>query len=296
MPAEEMPAAEVDVGLGVVRTLLAEQCSDLAELELTELAYGWDNAIFRLGPGLTVRLPRRALAAELVEHEQRWLPGLASTLPLPIPAPVRIGRPSGSYPWSWSVCPWLPGVVATRVPPDDPFDAAVTIGEFLSALHQVAPGDAPANPYRGVPLGQRTAVAVARVHQLRPVLLIDAPSVVACWSDLVATRPWSGPPLWLHGDLHPANLLVDEGRLSAVIDFGDITAGDPATDLAVAWMLLPDEARATFRSAAGDVDDDTWARARAWALSLALAYLANSADNPTFARLGEQVLAAALAG
>jgi aminoglycoside phosphotransferase (APT) family kinase protein len=294
MPAEDMPAAEVDVGPAVVRALLAEQFPDLADFELTELAYGWDNAIFRLGDDLTVRVPRRAMAAELVEHEQRWLPTLAPRLPLPIPAPLRAGRPGGGYPWSWSVCPWLPGVVATRAAPDDPLETAATIGAFLSALHRPAPDDAPANPYRGGPLAERDDVVRQRAAQLSD--LIDAPSVVACWSELATTRPWTGPRLWLHGDLHPANLLVDDGRLSAVIDFGDITAGDPATDLAVAWMLLPAGVRTAFRAAAGDIDDDTWTRARGWALSLALAYMANSADNPVFAHLGEQVLTAALVG
>jgi aminoglycoside phosphotransferase (APT) family kinase protein len=288
-----MPAAEVDVGPAVVRVLLAEQCPDLVELELVELAYGWDNAIFRLGDELTVRLPRRALAAELVEHEQRWLPELAARLPLPIPSPVRLGRPGGGYPWSWSVCPWFPGVVATRAAPADPFEAAETLGAFLAALHQAAPSAAPANPYRGGPLADRDAVTRQRAEQVSD--LIDAPAVLACWSDLVSTPRWDRPPVWLHGDLHPANLLVHEGQLSAVIDFGDITAGDPATDLAVAWMLFPSEARPTFRAAAGAIDDDTWLRARAWALSLALAYLANSADNPMFARLGERVLHAVLA-
>ncbi|MEY2432352.1 MAG: hypothetical protein QOC92_2077 [Acidimicrobiaceae bacterium] len=293
MPADDMPAAEVDVSAAVVRRLLEQQLPDLAELELVELAYGWDNAIFRLGDELTVRLPRRALAADLVEHEQRWLPELAKRLPLPIPSPVRIGRPTDRYPWSWSVCPWFPGVVATRAAPDDPFEAAETLGAFLAALHHEAPIDAPANPYRGVPLQERDDVVRQRAKQVAD--LIDAPTVVKRWSELAATRPWGGPPLWLHGDLHPANVLVHEGRISAVIDFGDITAGDPATDLAVAWMLFPAEARPTFRMAAGDVDEDTWLRARGWALSLALAYLASSADNPMFASLGERVLEAVLA-
>lgn len=294
MPAEDMPAAEVDVGPGVVRALLAEQFPDLAELPLSELAYGWDNAIFRLGEDLTVRVPRRVLAAELVEHEQRWLPTLAPRLPLPIPAPVRAGRPGAAYPWSWSVCPWLPGEVATRRSPDDPVAAAETLGAFLAALHHAAPVDAPANPFRGVPLAERDDVVKQRAVQVGD--LIHVPSVMALWSELVTVSPWAGPPVWLHGDLHPANVLVDDGRISAVIDFGDITAGDPATDLAVAWMLFPEAVRATFRAAAGNVDDDTWARARGWALSLALAYLANSANNPMFAALGERVITAALAG
>jgi aminoglycoside phosphotransferase (APT) family kinase protein len=277
-----------------VQALLAEQFPDLADLELTELAYGWDNAMFRLGDELTVRLPRRALAARLVEHEQRWLPTLAPRLPLPIPAPVRSGRPGAEYPWSWSVCPWLPGVVASRAAPDDPVEAAETLGRFLAALHQEAPIDAPPNPFRGVPLAQRDEVTRQRADQVAS--LVDRGAVIACWSELAATPPWSGSPLWLHGDLHPANVLVDAGRIAAIIDFGDITAGDPATDLAVAWMLLPETARSRFRTAAGVIDDDTWARARGWALSLGLAYVASSADNPMFSRLGQRVVAAALAG
>jgi len=290
MPADVMPIAEVDIGAPLVRALLDEQCPELAGLKIIELAAGWDNAVFRLGEELTVRLPRRALAATLVEHEQRWLPGLAATLPLPIPSPVRIGRPGAGYPWSWSVCRWLPGAIALRAPPVDPFEAAETLGAFLSALHREAPPDAPASSFRGVPLAQREGAVRQRAAQLADV--IDAGAVLKCWAELSSAPTWSGPPLWLHGDLHPANVLVHEGRVSAVIDFGDITSGDPATDLAVVWMMFPAEARPVFRTAAGNHDDATWARARAWALSLALAYLARSADNPMFARLGADVLQA----
>ncbi|MDQ1465634.1 MAG: hypothetical protein QOH10_49, partial [Actinomycetota bacterium] len=152
MPAERTPAAEVAIDDGLVRRLLTEQLPDLRGLPLVRLAEGWDNVIFRLGDELTVRLPRRRLAAELVEHEQRWLPELAPKLPLAIPAPVGIGRPGPGYPWAWSVCPWLPGAVAQQVAPDDPFDAATRLGRFLAALHEPAPPDAPANPFRGVPL------------------------------------------------------------------------------------------------------------------------------------------------
>jgi aminoglycoside phosphotransferase (APT) family kinase protein len=292
MPAEVMPVAEIEIGEPLVRSLLDEQCPDLAGLEIAELASGWDNAVFRLGDELTVRLPRRALAAALVEHEQRWLPRLAATLPLPIPSPVRIGRPGAGYPWSWSVCRWLPGVIALRAPPADPFAAAETLGAFLSALHREAPPDAPANPFRGVPLEQRAAAVRQRAEQLADV--IDAGAVLKCWTELASTPRWDGPPSWLHGDLHPANVLVHGGRVSAVIDFGDLTSGDPATDLAVAWMMFPAEARPAFRAAVGSHDEDTWTRARAWALSLALAYLARSADNPMFARLGADVLQAVL--
>jgi len=265
MGAGKMPAAEVHIDDALVRALLAEQHPDLAALSCRALGSGWDNAIFRLGDELTVRLPRRQMASVLVEHEQRWLPDLAPSLPLRIPAPVRIGTPGRGYPWSWSVCAWLPGEIAANAPPGDPIAAAESLGRFLAALHVPAPPDAPPNLYRGGPLIDRAAAVHDRVERLGNT--IDGPAVLARWAELVATPPWTGSPLWLHGDLHPANILVRDGRLSAVIDFGDITTGDPATDLSVAWMMFPPQAGATFRRAAGDVDDDTWARARLGARS-----------------------------
>ena len=167
---------------------------------------------------------------------------MAARLPLPIPAPVRIGRPGSGYPWSWSVCPWLEGATAADEPPRHPFVTARQLGAFLAALHAPAPPDAPANPYRGVPLPDRAQATQDRIEQMSEA--IDAPAVHRCWNELAATPGWTGPPLWLHGDLHPLNVLVHEGRLSGVIDFGDVTAGDPATDLSVAWMLFDPSARA----------------------------------------------------
>jgi aminoglycoside phosphotransferase (APT) family kinase protein len=286
-----MPAAEVDVDEALVRALLEEQQPDLADRSLRLVAFGWDNAIFRVGADLVARLPRRELAVSLVEHEQRWLPALAPTLPLPIPAPVRVGRPGQGYPWPWSICPWFDGASALETPPDDPIATAEALGGFLQALHRPAPPDAPRNPYRGIPLAdraQRTLDAVDHVDG------IDRGAVRARWEDLAATPPWTGPALWLHGDVHPGNLLVAGGRLSAVLDFGDLTSGDPASDLAVAWMLLPAEARPVFRAAAGDVDDATWRRAQGWALALGLVIAASSADNPAYAGLGARAIAAAM--
>jgi aminoglycoside phosphotransferase (APT) family kinase protein len=292
-----MPAAEVDLDAGLVRRLLRSQFPDLLEGDpaVEPLAFGWDNGVFRLGDDLVVRLPRRALGAELVEHEQRWLPSLAVGLPLPVPAPVRCGRPDEDvgYPWAWSVCPWLPGDIAARTPPDDLADAAARLAGFLRALHEPAPPEAPANPYRGVPLVARDEVTRTRVERLDGSLL-SAPVVLAAWEAALEVPVHEGPVRWLHGDLHPANLLVDRGRVSAVIDFGDLTGGDPATDLAVAWMLLDPPAREVFRSAVG-ADDATWARSQGWALSLAVAYLDASADHPIVAGIGRRTLAAVLA-
>lgn len=281
-----MPPAEVDVSVELVRQLLAEQHPDLAGLALGVLANGWDNMVCTVGADLLARLPRRALAAELVAHEQRWLPVLAPRLPLPIPAPVRVGRPAGRFPWKWSVVPFLPGQVAALAAPDDLASAAVALGEFLAALHVPAPPEAPVNPFRGGPLADRASRVTEHLGLI--ATRTEAGAARAIWESAVEAAPWAGPPAWVHGDLHPANILVNAGAISAVIDFGDVTAGDPATDLSVAWMLFPVKERAVFWQAYGRADDHTRARARGWALSLALVFLTYSADNPLIGGIGKR--------
>ncbi|HEY2265389.1 MAG TPA: aminoglycoside phosphotransferase family protein, partial [Streptosporangiaceae bacterium] len=232
-----MPAAEVEISAGLVRRLLAGQHPDLAQLPVEFLANGWDNELYRVGDGLIARLPRRAPAARIIENEQRWLPGLASRLPLPIPSPERTGVPACGYPYSWSVVPYLPGVPAAEASSFDPAGAAAAVGGFLGALHVPAPADAPANPFRGVPLAERAASVAANLALIPGQ--VDENAVRREWDAALAAPGYDGPPLWLHGDLHPSNILVNDGQVSGVIDFGDITAGDPASDLSVAWMLLP---------------------------------------------------------
>jgi len=292
MPAHDMPPAEAALDAELVHLLLADQHPDLADLPILELAQGWDNAVFRLGDELVVRLPRRELSAALVHHEQKWLPRLAPSLPVPIPVPIRVGQPGLGYPWGWSVCAWFSGHTPINGHLDDPEGVARSLGGFVAALHQPAPAGAPVNPYRGIRLRNRTAALIEHVDRLGDS--IDAPAVLRCWDELVATPPWDGPPLWLHGDLHPANIVVEGNRLAAVIDFGDLCSGDPATDLAIAWMLFEPPTRAVFRGATSHVDDSTWARARGWSLVLSVTMLANSADNPPFEELGRRTLAAVL--
>ena len=297
MTLKPKPPAEVTLDPSRVRALLEAQHPDLAGLPLIEVASGWDNFVFRLGDDLAVRLPRRAIAAPLIEREARWLPELAPRLPLAVPVPVRVGSPRNAFPWAWTVVRWLPGETASAAPPADAEATAVALGRFLRALHQAAPLDAPRSTWRGTPLAERTASVHAHLKQLDSRL--DAPRIRAAWALLLERPPWNGPPLWLHGDLHPGNLLVYDGRVAAVIDFGDLCCGDPATDLSVAWLLLPPAARATLRREARDtrdpIDDHTWARARAWALALGLTYLANAGDDPVLEALGRATIAAVLA-
>ena len=247
MAVNRMPAAEVEVSADLVRRLLAGQHPDLAQLPVEFLANGWDNELYRVGDELVARLPRRALGAQIIKNEQRWVPGLAPRLPLPIPYPERTGVPGCGYPYSWSVVPYLPGVPAARASSFDAPAAAAAVGGFLGALHVPAPADAPANPFRGVPLAERTGTFAANLALLTGQ--VDRDAVLRVWVAALSAPGYGGPPVWLHGDLHPANILVDDGQVSGVIDFGDITAGDPASDLAVAWMLLPPGCRASFWSA-----------------------------------------------
>jgi aminoglycoside phosphotransferase (APT) family kinase protein len=299
MPA--MPAAEIDVTVDLVRALLAAQHPDLAGLPLTVLANGWDNVVLRLGDDLAVRVPRRAAAAELVRHEQEWLPALAPRLPVPVPSPVRVGIPSDgstglAFPWAWSVVPWFGGVSALGVDRASRRDVAPDLAAFVAALHVPAPPEAPANPFRGVPLAARDEPVRERLTSGH---VPDDGSLLDLWSRLVEAPAWNGPALWLHGDLHPANLVLAPGgrRLAAVVDFGDMTSGDPATDLATAWITFDAAGRRSFRDAVTarcGTDDATWERARAWALVLGTAFAAHSDDHPAFARLGAETLAQVL--
>jgi aminoglycoside phosphotransferase (APT) family kinase protein len=276
----DTPPAEIVIDEALVERLLRAQHPDLAGQSLRFVANGWDNAIYRLGNDYAVRLPRRALAAGLVEKEQRWMPEFAERLTVPVPAPVRVGAPSAEFPWHWSITPWLDGELAGL---DSSGRLVGDLSRFIRELHVPAPPDAPPNPVRGVPLGNRNTVVLER---LRTEPIPRREEIVELWSATVAIEPWSGPPMWLHGDLHPANILTRSGRLAAVIDFGDLTAGDPATDLAVAWLLFDRAKRAQFRATL-DYDEPTWRRAIGWAIIFGS--LATGGDT-TFRRFGEHAL------
>ncbi|WP_395244985.1 aminoglycoside phosphotransferase family protein [Agromyces sp. MMS24-K17] len=307
----DAPDADVHVDADLVRALLVAQHPDLLGADgaepIVEVASGWDNAVFRLGDRAAVRMPRRALAAGLVAGEQRWLPQLAERLPVPIPAPLRAGRPGAGYPYAWSVVHWLEGADGASVPPAARGGAAGDLAAFCAALAVPAPADAPANPYRGVPLAERDAVIRERLGAIGSAGLLAADDLgllLEVWSDALAAPARSGPAVWVHGDLHPANLLLEETpggasvRLAAVLDFGDLTAGDPATDLATAWLTFDAEGRARFRAAidrATATDASDWRRARGWAVAFGAAILATVGDQGRIGRIGAHALAEVLA-
>lgn len=279
---------EIDVSL--VRRLLV-QFPQWADLPVKRVDVdGWDNTTFRLGEDLSVRLPSAQAYAGQVEKEHRWLPRLAALLPLSIPVPLAMGVPANGYPWHWSVYRWLEGENATIKSIADLQQFATTLAQFLAALQRIDPADGPPpgqhNFFRGGPLTTydsetRDAIATLRGR-------IDADAVTAVW-EAALRATWHGPPVWLHGDVSAGNLLVEKGRLNAVIDFGCTAVGDPACDLTIAWTLLSGESRDAFRAAL-PLDRATWARGRGWALWKGLITLVKHTTNPTKARNARGVI------
>ncbi|MEV7355479.1 aminoglycoside phosphotransferase family protein [Kitasatospora sp. NPDC091276] len=256
------------IDAALVRRLISAQFPDWVGLPVTPVpSTGTDNAMFRLGPELAVRLPRVEWAAGDVRREKQWLPALAPRLPRPIPAPLAVGRPAAGYPWEWSVLRWFEGANPVVGALAAPGALARDLAAFVNALRAVNPAGGPAG-HRSVPLASRDGATRAAIAQLAGA--VDTHAATALWDKALRLSEYAGPPSWMHGDLTPGNLLLDRsGRLGAVLDFGLMGVGDPTADLIVAWNLLPSSARPAFRAAL-HADDATWARGRAWAFSIAL--------------------------
>lgn len=291
-----LPRAEIDIPPSLVVSLLADQHPDLADRALRPAGHGWDNELFRLGPDLVVRLPRRQVADALMVAEQQWLPVITARLAVPTSAPLRCGVPGPGYPWHWSVSRWIEGESGITVPRARRLPAARPLARFLAEFQQPAPPGAPVSPVgRGGPLAARDDVLRDRLASLP-----NAPEglLLRVWDEALAAPAWTRPDLWLHGDLHPANLVLGPGGvLAGVVDFGDLCSGDPATDLAAAWLVFDAAGRSVFRTELEDlrpVDAATWARARGWAMSMGSALAASSDDAPEFLALGLEVLSAVL--
>jgi aminoglycoside phosphotransferase (APT) family kinase protein len=258
-----MHADEIETDSALVHALLASQHPRWAELPIVRVpSAGTDNAIYRLGDDLAVRLPRIHWAVDNVAKEQRWMPELAPHLPLRLPLPVAAGAPEEAFPYPWGVVQWLPGEVATLDQLDDPFDAAREIAAFVRALRTVDARGGPRH-VRGGPVRRGDEVLRRNVAQLRGE--VDADAVLAAWEHVLAAPDYEGLPVWFHGDLSYLNVLAREGRVSGVIDWGTCGVGDPAIDTIVAWSLFDTDAREVYREALG-CDDATWERGKGWVL------------------------------
>lgn len=269
---DRMHAEELEIDAALVHRLLAEQFPQWAELPIERVEpAGTDNAIFRLGADMAVRLPRIDWANDEAAKAHRWLPGLAPLLPLAVPVPLVLGAPGEGYPWAWSVCRWLKGENATADRIGDPEQAALDLAGFIAALQRIDPTDGPPPEGRGGPLAPRDERVRASIASLADE--VDVEAVTAAWEAALRAPECSDPPVWIHGDLDSRNLLTVGGRLSGVLDFGTLAVGDPACDVMVAWKMLPAASRDRFRAELA-VDDATWARAKGWALSQALIALA----------------------
>ncbi|MEV0383796.1 aminoglycoside phosphotransferase family protein [Nonomuraea sp. NPDC050643] len=299
---DRMHAGEADIDDDLVRRLLTGQFPQWADLPLQPFpSPGTVNAVYRLGEHLAVRLPRVEWGVDDVETEHRWLPRLAPLLPVPIPEVLGKGVPAEGFPWPWSVCRWLAGANPVEGRLDDPEAVAKDLARFVAAFRRVELPGGPA-AYRGGPLERLDAAtreAIGRLGELMDELEggpIDTAAATAAWESALRAPAHAGPPVWVHADLMPGNLLVEDGRLTGVIDFATAGVGDPACDLIAAWNLFPPAAREVFRDALG-ADDAMWERGRGRALSMALVQLPYYLEtNPSIAANARHVIDAVLTG
>lgn len=278
----------VAVPAELVGRLVTAQFPQWATLPVTPVPDGgWDNWTFHLGSEMSARMPSATEYALAVEKEQRWLPVLAPRLPLPIPTPVAKGEPGEGYPFPWSIYAWLDGEPASADRVADPVRFAVDLAEFLGALRRVDPAGGPRpglhNWYRGGTL--RTYAAIVQEAVIKLASHVDVDVIARIWQDAL-DAPWDGTEMWFHGDVAPSNLLLVDGELAAVIDFGTCGVGDPACDLAIAWTLLTADGRQAFLETLA-VDDAAWRRGRGWALWKTLATCIHTLD-----RVDDKALAA----
>lgn len=285
-----MHADEVSTDDSLVRRLVAAQLPAWAELPIAPVpSSGTDNALYRLGDDMVVRLPRIHWAVAGAEREREWLPRLGPLLPVEVPVLLATGEPAEDYPWSWAVYRWLEGANPTDV--TDHVRLAGDLADLVRALHEIDLAGPLAG--RGLSLSVRDEEVHAALGELDG--MIDSAAASAAWEDALQAPEWEGRDVWIHGDLLPGNLLVRDDRLTGVVDFGCVGVGDPACDLIPAWSLLRGESRAVFRARVG-VDDATWARGRGWALSIGLVALPYYVDtNPELASIARQLIREVLA-
>lgn len=285
---------EFPIDDALVAGLIADQFPQWADLPLSRVqSSGTVNAIYRLGNHMAVRMPRLGEFSAGIERELRWLPVLAPFLPVPIPETVAEGAATDRYPSPWSVLRWIDGENATLANLADPIRAATRLGEFVRAFRGVDIAGAPIANDRGLPLVRRDSPTRAAIEMVADEFAAD--ELNAAWDRALGASPWIGEPVWFHGDLHTGNLLATSGELSAVIDFGGCSVGDPTCDLIAGWWVFAGDSRRAFREAV-QADDDSWRRGRGWALSVALIALPYYVDsNPVFAEMARSAIRSVLA-
>jgi aminoglycoside phosphotransferase (APT) family kinase protein len=285
---------EQEVNLELVRSLLKEQCPQWAELELTPvLSSGTDNALFRLGDKYVVRIPRIEWSLSSITNginkEYLWVPQLARHLKTPVSEPIFKGKPNEDYPWPWSITKWNEGHNPDFEKEDEYENLAIDLADFLNELHSIKLSETGPFSRRGVPLVELDKETKEALKNLEEDM--DTKPLALLWEKLLNTLCWNQSPVWMHGDLLPGNILIQNNRLSAVIDFADVGLGDPACDLIVAWSVLNSSSRAIFRNHLVNIDEHTWQRGKGWALSIAviiLPYYKNT--NPVLASVARRII------
>ena len=284
------PAPDFEITVELVTRLVADQHPDLAHLPIHGRVEGWDNVSMRLGDSLAVRLPRRRIAIELAEREQAFLAPIAELIDIGVPAPVRLGVGAADYPAQWGIVPWFDGESAALSPPSP--QTAAPLGRALSAIHAPSPDGLTVSPYRGLPLTERLDVRRDRLAAAADTfqrLGFSTSAVWETWGPLALT-PIDVAPVFVHGDLHPRNVLTDAGEIVAIIDWGDMTPGDPATDLSAVWSLFDRDAHEQFWAGYGPVSPATHHRTKAWAIYFAVLWIADAGDVEEFLEMGRQTL------
>ncbi|WP_058535422.1 aminoglycoside phosphotransferase family protein [Legionella saoudiensis] len=290
----KMHENEQAIDLELVRFLLKKQCPQWAKLELLPIpSSGTDNALFRLGSQYVVRIPRIEWSPGSVTNginkEWLWLPQLARHLKIPISEPIFKGEPDGNYPWPWSITKWNEGHNPAFEKENEYEKLAIDLANFLNDLQGIKLSKSGPLSRRGVPLEEMNEETQKALNALENDM--DTKPLASLWEQLANTPKWDNPAVWLHGDLLPGNILINNNRLSAVIDFADVGLGDPACDLIVAWSLLNEHSRMVFRKHLMNVDEHTWKRGQGWALSIALViipYYKNT--NPVLASVAKRMI------
>jgi len=269
----KMHANEADISADIVRGLIAEQFPAYVDLPIEAVdSSGTDNALYKIGTKLVARLPRTADKERYIGKEYTWLPQLSKHLPVVVPKPVALGKPSQNYPFQWAIYEWIVGHQVTR----DVFEderSIIELADFITALQKIDMKNAPAPVTdfdRGQPLARRDSYTREAIAKL--INLYDVPALTGEWERALDLEPWNNSPVWIHGDLDGRNMLAQNGQLAAVIDFGSLNTGDPAYDVMVAWKVLSEKGRQTFRDCL-DIDEATWTRSRGLALSQAVMIL-----------------------